>query len=120
MLSKAERQLVREKLYRIQSDIDPEIRIMVAELNEQGHLTLGSCAGHAGFGFVIFPAEDMNPETKQSIERIMHRHGIARVTWRNDMPIPCTDWGRQPVEDKSMHYAVFLPLVQPGPRRGFE
>lgn len=115
-MHKTERLLVREKLARIWSDIDHEIRPLVIELNERGHLTLDSCAGHAGFGFIMFPREDITPEARQDIEHTIHHYGIKNIRWQSQMPEPNPEWGRRPVEEEGSYYIIFPALVKPGQR----
>ncbi len=108
-----EKHLLRQKIRHFEqegwSDIDEEIRSLISDLNESGYTTTGCCAGHAGFGFITFLAQDLTPQTKKAIENIMRRHGIYHVTWRRRMPEPDPLWGRRVQVDESA-YAIFSSL----------
>jgi len=64
--------------------IDPEIYSLIAELNDSGYETLGSCAGHSGAktrkgkissGYVTFPL-DLSEGEIEDIKSIFRKHGI--------------------------------------------
>ena len=70
-------------------DIDPEIRPMIAELNQEGYPTVSSCAGHEATyaepkmpAYVTFADKvRLSPSIKLHIEAIMKSHGARYIKW---------------------------------------
>jgi len=67
--------------HRIPIDVDPEIRKVVIELNENGIRTLGSCAGHRmgeqrGFVTIAHTVEEINVPL---LKKIFSKSGIDTV-----------------------------------------
>ena len=65
----------------IYSDIDPEIRGLIKELNRLGYKTYGSCAGHLGrgegdTGYVAFRAK-FTERDKEKLRSIFKAHGLT-------------------------------------------
>lgn len=65
-------------------DIDPEIRDLIGDLNNNGFATLGSCSGHHGSaGFVTFAKPNLSIEEREKIRGIFANRGIHEITFKD-------------------------------------
>lgn len=70
-----------------QLPLDPEIKLLVIELNRKGYTTEGSCAGHgkygaglgnSGQGYISF-GRSLSPSEARNVITIMRKYGCKRI-----------------------------------------
>ena len=84
------RQIERMKKQKLILDIDPKIRNLVIELNENGFKTYGSCAGHTK-GAIVKHKTISYKETKNLMCQLFKKHGIKKIAISDKNRYSCKD-----------------------------
>lgn len=75
--------LVKSKTFYHGMDIDPELRSIIGELNRNGLVTLGSCAGHGEPGFITFEKKVLTSKDRSIIKGILEDKDIKIQNFGN-------------------------------------
>ena len=64
-------------------DLDPNVKEVVADLNDRGFTTTGSCSGHGRRGYVVFD-DLLDEDEKAEVKEVLEMNDIMHSSFEDD------------------------------------